>query len=64
MSTMSYCAVENTKDNMDTILEKAERFDEEQEWYDSLNESEKDSLPHLIDQCKMLIEIADLIDMD
>ena len=64
MATMSYCAIENTADNMDTVFETMQNFDEEQDWYDSLNEDEKDSLPHLIDRCQLLLETADHIEMN
>ena len=64
MATMSYCAIENTADNMDTVFSTMQNFDEEQEWYDSLSDSEKDALPHLIDRCQLFLETVDHVEMD
>ena len=61
MATMSYCAVENTADNMETVLEKMELFDTPQEWYDSLNEDEQENVRPLIGRANIFLELTDQI---
>ena len=64
MSTMSYCAVENTADNMETILETMELFDTPQEWYDSLNEDEKENVRPLMGRADIFLEAIENIEMN
>ena len=64
MSTMSYCAVENTADNMETILETMELFDTPQKWYNSLNEDEKENVRPLMERIDIFLEVIETVEMN
>lgn len=49
---MNYCAVENTAKAMRQVIRLMSKFDTVEEWVDSLNEYERDSLESLIECCR------------
>ena len=58
---MSYCAVENTASDLRQVLNLMAEFDTIEEWVNSLNEYERDSLDSLIAYCREIASYSEEI---
>jgi|Wag4MinimDraft_19_1082662.scaffolds.fasta_scaffold31512_1 hypothetical protein len=54
MGTMSYCAIENTRDCLGTAMEQLEKLVNEDT---PINEYERRNLPGLVASCKWFVEL-------
>jgi len=59
---MSYCAVENTASALRQVLNLMVEFDTIDEWVESLNQYERQSINSLLESCREIAEYADEIE--